>query len=108
MTAYIVREGARKKREILEKREAELVHQLNQRAPDGKLAKAAEKVRIAQQAVIKCMLHESEAVRPEDEVVFAKRWQELERDRSYWEFVPAMEIISHYRALKREPEGGSA
>ncbi len=96
MTAYIVRKGAQKKKGILEKREAEMLHHIRINASDEKLAKAAERVRDAQNAVIKCMLHETEAVRPEDEVRFAEQWRHLEQDREHWETITTTEIIDQY------------
>lgn len=102
MTAYIVRKGAQKKRGILEKREAELVHHIKNESSDEKLVVAAEKVRAAQKAVIKCMLHETEAVKPEDEVTFGKRWRQLEQDRAYWDVVSAPEIINQYRKCNQQ------
>ncbi len=97
MTAYVVRRGAQKKKGILEKRDAELLHQIQNHSSVEKLAKAAEKVRAAQNAVIKCLFHETEAVRPEDEERFAERWQHFERDRDYWENVSTAEIIELYQ-----------
>lgn len=105
MTAYIVRMGARKKRDILEKRDAELLHHIKNGSPDEKLVRAAEKVRAAQSAVIKCMLHETEAVKPEDEVRFAKRWRQLEDERDYWEAVSTAEIVDQYRNRYQQSEG---
>lgn len=106
MTAYIVRKGAQKKRGILGKREAELLHHLKNGSSDEKLEQAAEKVRAAQNAIIKCMLHETDAVKPEDELMFAERWQHLERDRDHWETVSTAEIIDQYRKLNRQSEEG--
>ena len=105
MTAYIVRKGAQKKKGILGKREAELLHHIKNGFSDEKLGQAAEKVRAAQNAIIKCMLHETEAVKPEDEVRFAERWQHLERDREHWETISTAEIIDQYRKLSQQSEG---
>ena len=96
MTAYIVRKGAQKKKEIFKKREAELLHQISSQASLEKITKAAERLRTAQKAVIKCLFHETEAVKPEDEKMFAARWQQLEQDREYWEDVSTAEIIDQY------------
>ncbi len=105
MTAYVVRKGAQKKKGILEKREAELLHHIKSESSGDKLANAAEKVRAAQTAVIKCLLHETEAVKPEDEVRFAERRQHLERDRDHWEAVSTAEINEQYRNQNPKPEG---
>lgn len=96
MTSYIVRQGAQKKKGILEKREAELVHSISKDVPIHKLEKAADKVRVAQLAVIKCLFHESEAVRPEDEETYGKAWHKLESQRTYWEEVSSADIIARY------------
>jgi hypothetical protein len=105
MTSYIVRHGAQKKKGILEKRETELTHLLKHGAADEKLARAAEKIRAAQKAVIKCMFHETEAVKPEDEARFEKRWRRFEEDRIYWNDIATSDIISQYRDVAQEPEG---
>ncbi len=105
MTAYIVRKGAQKKKSILEKREAELIHRIKNDFSDETLVKAAEKVRAARNAVIKCMLHETEAIKPEDEVRFAESWLRLERDRDHWEAASTAEIIDQYRKLNQQPDG---
>jgi hypothetical protein len=96
MTSYIVRQGAQKKNGILEKREAELVHSISKDVPIQKLEKAAEKVRVAQLAVIKCLLHETEAVRPEDEETYGKVWSKLEAQRTCWEEISKADIVARY------------
>jgi hypothetical protein len=105
MTAYIVRKGAQKKKGILGKRETELLHHIKNESSDEKLGQAAEKVRAAQNAIIKCMLHETEAVKPEDEVRFAERWQHLERDCEHWETISNADIIDHYRKVNLQSDG---
>ncbi|CAN5908943.1 hypothetical protein BH11VER1_BH11VER1_09240 [soil metagenome] len=104
MTAYIVRKGAQKKKGILGKREAELRHHIKNQSSDEKLAKAAENVRVAKNAVIKCMIHETEAVKPEEEVRFAERRQQLEQDRDFWEAVSSAEIIDQYGKSNEKQE----
>ncbi len=96
MTSYIVRQGAQKKKGILEKREAELVHSISKNGSIQKLEKAAEKVRAAQLAVIKCLLHETEAVRPEDEGTYGKIWSKLETQRTCWEEISKADIVARY------------
>ena len=96
MTSYIVRKGAQKKKGILGKREAELVHHIASASPNHRLEIAAEKVRAAHLAVIKCLFHETEAVRPEDEERFGETWQDLEMQRKNWEELSSENIIAHY------------
>ena len=100
MTAYIARKGVQKKKEILEKREAELLHCIKNDAPEEKLAKAAEKVRAAQLAVVKCLLYETEAVSPAEEMRFATRRRHIENDRDHWDHISVVGIIDHYRSIK--------
>lgn len=96
MTSYIVRQGAQKKKGILEKREAELIHCISNNDSIQKLEKAAEKVRAAQLAVIKCLLHETEAVRPEDEETYGKIWSKIEAQRTCWEEISRADIVARY------------
>ena len=96
VTAYIVREGAQKKKGILEKREKELCHHIRHQSSAEKIVKAAEKVRYAHKAVIKCLLHETEAVKPEDEERFNARWRHIEEDQDYWDAVTTESIIERY------------
>jgi len=105
VTAYIVRKGAQKKKGILDKRVEELHHHIKHQSSDGKTTKAAEKVRDAQQAVIKCLLHETEAVKPEDEERFAVKWRQIEADKEYWDMVTTEEIIERYRKTIQQQEG---
>ena len=102
MTSYIVRQGGQKKKGILEKREAELVHSISKNSSIQKLEKAAEKVRAAQLAVIKCLLHETQAVRPEDEEMYGKVWSKVEAQRCYWEEVSAADIIARYSITQNQ------
>ncbi len=103
MTAYIVRKGAQKKKGILGKREAELVHHIATASPGHRLEKAAEKLRDAHLAVIKCLFHETEAVRPEDEEIFGKTWQKLEKQRKEWEEISSADIIARYSVPEEKP-----
>ena len=96
MTAYIVRKGAQKKKGILGKREAELAHHIATASPGYRQEKAAEKLRDAHLAVIKCLFHETEAVRPEDEGIFGKTWQKLEKQRKEWEEISSADIIARH------------
>lgn len=105
MTAYIVRKGAQKKKGILVKREAELVHHIATASPGHRLEMAAEKVRSAHLAVIKCLFHETEAVRPEDEERFGGTWQKLEKQRKEWECFSPADIIARYPVPEAKPCG---
>ena len=97
MTAYIVRKGAQKKRGILEKREETLRHHIRNASADMKLGPAAEEVRLAQLAVIKCLLHEIATVKSDDELRVHVARERLEAQAQQWRERSVAEIIGMYR-----------
>lgn len=96
MTNYIARTGGQKKKNILRQKELTLRGDIHRRASQDKQQKSAEKVRIAQLAVIKVLIHEAEPGRSEDEDKAADSLLRLEEAKGYWTNIPSKEIIEVY------------
>jgi len=97
MTSYLVRQGAQKKRGILEKREETLRHHIRNEYPQTKLILAAEAVRSSQIAVIKCLLHENEIVRTEDEEKLRTVQESLYAQSKQWEELSTPDLVAIYK-----------
>ena len=96
MTAYIVRKGAQKKLGILEKREETLRHHITNGFSEEKLTLLAEEVRLAQLAVIKCLQHENEIIRSEDEEKLQNLHENLQSRAKHWLELSVLDIVAIY------------
>ena len=96
MTNYIVRPGGQKKKNILKQRELALRGDIRREVTLEKLERSAGRVRLAQLAVIKALLHEVEPIRSEGEGRLADSLQRLGEAKEYWMEVPVEEIIRMY------------
>lgn len=97
MTAYIVRKGAQKKLGILKKREETLRHHIRNGFSEAKLTQVAEEVRSSQLAVIKCLQHENEIVRSEDEERLRNLHEKLQSRAEHWLELSVLDIVTIYR-----------
>ena len=87
MTAYIA--NHQKKKKIFQKREQELRHAIKHNFSQGKVAKAAEKLREAKLNVFKSEFSKN-SVLPASDYVPGE-------EAKHWEALPVEEIISQYR-----------
>ncbi len=102
MTGYIARTGGQKKKNILRQRELELRGEIRRGATREKIERRAERVRAAQDGVIKALLHEVTAVRAEDEDRIRDTRQKLLERRTFWENVAVQEIVRIYSQSTEE------
>ena len=102
MTSYIARTGGQKKRNILRQRELELLGEIRRGGTREKMERRAERVRAAQEGVIKTLLHEITVVRAEDEDRARDTRQKLLEQRTFWENVAVQEIVRIYSQSTEE------
>lgn len=104
MATYLVRKGAQKKLDILAKREETLRHAISHDFPESNLHRAAESVRTAQLAVIKCLLHENEICRIEDEEKYRPIHLRLASKAEQWRGMHVPAILDLYSGeVRQEP-----
>lgn len=97
MANYIPGTNAFKKRGILKKREETLRHAIRHDFPEPKLLLAAENVRAAWLAVIRCLRVEKEYCHTDREDKMSRLHLHLAEDSERWERMAPAAIIDFYR-----------
>lgn len=104
MPSYVPRTTPVRKKEILEKREAELCHALRHASPQDRINRLSEKVREAQLNLIKAKKHLDQSFRPEDRTVEQEqRLENFNNQTEIWIKYSSQEIIELYRIKNTEP-----
>lgn len=107
MSNYVPRADANKKKNILAQREEELRHHLLHGAVGELIERYAERLRAAQLALIKALLHEMKPVAAGELLPEEFRANLLKR-RELWRSIPVGEIVAVYRSQLLREEQQSA
>ncbi len=94
MPIYPPRNEPVRKKEILKKREAEIIHAIENLASKSTISKVAEKVRFAQLKLIKGKEESVKYSRNEEQR--EKTIAKAKHDRDYWENIDVEDIVTMY------------
>jgi hypothetical protein len=98
MPSHVPRTTSVRKKEILEKREAELCHALKHASQPDRVNRLSEKVREAQLNFIKAKKHHDQSFRAEDKTLQQEqRLENLNKQTELWLKYTPQEIIELYR-----------